>query len=118
LTAEEASNKAWYNGRDLYYVVTANERIFGYGFLRGWDDNWENICLGLIIRGGNYNIGLGKLLVRFLHAAARERGVKKLRLKVNIDNLSAMALYLKMGYRFDGEKQNGELIGYYDLHNS
>jgi ribosomal protein S18 acetylase RimI-like enzyme len=106
-----------------YLLVKWNSReqihyqIIGYGFLRGWEEGWDDICLGVIIHPAFRANGYGELLVRFLHCAARNAGLSRIRLHVNPDNTKAYELYKKLGYTFEDTRENGELIGYVGLHN-
>ena len=108
-TLTEANKRCSYKGNDIYVVIVADE-ILGYGFLRGWDDKWADICLGIIVKPKYQSNGLGTLLMHFLHATAKQKGLKRIRLHVNKDN-PALHLYKRMGYGFESKKGNGELIG-------
>ena len=109
-TLAEAHKRCYYSGNDVYVVIMADD-ILGYGFLRGWDDEWADICLGVIVKPEHQNNGLGTLLMHFLHATAKQRGLKKIRLHVDKNN-PALSLYKKMGYEFESKRGNGELIGF------
>jgi len=113
-SAEEAQRRASYQGADLYYVLLQGEQVLGYGMLRGWDEGYAIPSLGIIIDRAARGAGLGLLLMQFLHAAARLRGAGKIRLKVYPDNTAAVALYRRLGYRFEGEEA-GQWVGYFDL---
>ena len=108
-TLAEAHKRCYYEGNDIYVVIMADD-ILGYGFLRGWDDKWADICLGVIVKPEHQSNGLGTLLMHFLHATAKQKGLKKIRLHVDKNN-PAIKLYKKMGYKFDSKRENGELIG-------
>ena len=111
----EAKKRTHYVGKDLYYVLwDDDDKILGYGMLRGWDDGYEIPSLGIIIHPSMRGFGLGKLFVSFLHVVARRRGANKVRLKVYPENTSAISLYNKLGYIFQMEN-DGEFIGFIDL---
>jgi|GEM_PF-502999 len=110
LTADESSKRAAYRGLDFYCVLLQDREIVGYGMLRGWDAGYEVPSLGIVIDPSVQGRGYGRLLMEFLHAAARQRGANRIRLKVYPDNLRAMALYRSLGYEFQGA-QDGQLIG-------
>jgi ribosomal protein S18 acetylase RimI-like enzyme len=114
LTASTASQLAHYSGLDLYYVMVDAGRVLGYGLLRGWDQGLEVPSLGIALIPEARGYGMGRTFMHFLHAAARRKGARRLRLKVYPENRSALALYRGMGYRFEGE-ENGQLVGYLDL---
>ena len=113
-TPEEAYRLAHYNGADLFYVLMKGKQIIGYGLLRGWDEGYTVPSLGIYIADDVRGRGLGRLVMRFLAAAAREKGAEMIRLKVYPDNVAAVKLYESLGYRFMG-RENGQLVGYLDL---
>ncbi|MHB8066506.1 MAG: GNAT family N-acetyltransferase [Desulfobaccales bacterium] len=111
---EEAEKYANYEGRDLYLVVIESGKILGYGMLRGWDAGFEIPSLGIALHPALTGTGLGESFMYFLHAVARYRGAKRIRLKVYQKNYSAVKLYQKLGYVFEdlGEE---ELLGFITL---
>ncbi len=113
-TAEEAKKLCHRQGKDLYYAAIVGGRILGYGMLRGWDEGYEVPSLGIAFRPGHRGVGLGKSFMVFLHAAARLRGAKRIRLKVYPDNAAAVTMYKSLGYHFE-EALAGQLVGYLDL---
>jgi len=109
-TKEEARKLVQYQGQDLYYILVKNKEIIGYGILRGWDEGYDIPSLGIYLHPSYRGKGLGKMMMVFLHAAARERGASQVRLKVYCDNQRAICLYQKMGYEFK-EKDDEQWIG-------
>jgi RimJ/RimL family protein N-acetyltransferase len=103
-----------YKGEDLYYILE-KENVIVYGFLRGWDNHWDDICLGIIVEPSEQGKGYGELMMHFLHAAAKQRGLDRIRVHVHPNNHIARALYSKMGYVFNGKRHNEELVGYKNL---
>lgn len=105
-----------YAGKDLYFGArrVGEERLAGYGMLRGWDAGYDMPSLGILIAEGARGEGLGKTLMLFLHEAARARGCTRIRLKVHPSNIVAVRLYEKLGYRFEGE-EDGQLVGIVEL---
>lgn len=99
--AESIYEIANLSGSDLYYLLLVNQKILGYGLLRGWDEGYEIPSLGVAIHPSARGIGLGELLISFLHALAIQRGAKKIRLRVMRSNFKAINLYHKLGYVFD-----------------
>jgi ribosomal protein S18 acetylase RimI-like enzyme len=114
-TDEAASQIANYKGQDLYYAILYNNQMLGYGMLRGWDEGYIIPSLGIAIHASARNMGLGRLMMNFLHAAAQMRGASKIRLKVSPENTSAIRLYTQLGYQFLTEKENDQLVAYYSL---
>ena len=98
-----------YPGRDLYYLATT-DRVAAYGMLRGWDEGYAVPSLWIVVHPDSRGTGLGKVLMQFLHQAARTRGAEQIRLKVYSSNAVARRLYEKLGYRFQGEEA-GQCVG-------
>ncbi len=113
-TADEAAKRCQYAGRDLYYVLVEQGRVLAYGMLRGWDEGYEIPSLGIAVHPNERGKGLGRLLMEFLHATARCRGARTIRLKVYPRNVRAVRLYESLGYVFRGEEA-GQLVGFLDL---
>jgi perosamine synthetase len=114
LTAAKAAELVNYSGHDLYYVMVEEGRVLGYGLLRGWDEGYEVPSLGIALTPDVRGLGIGRTFMQFLHMAARRKGATRVRLKVHLDNRSAVGLYQTMGYKFEGE-EDGQLVGYADL---
>jgi glycosyltransferase involved in cell wall biosynthesis len=115
LTTEEAANLARYTGKDAYAVLVDGSRIIGYGMLRGWDAGYDIPSFGVAIDPTAQSRGHGRRLLEFLQQIARERGAKKIRLKVYPDNQRAVRFYREYGYEFESTLDNGQLVGYFDL---
>jgi ribosomal protein S18 acetylase RimI-like enzyme len=113
-TRSEAERLCNYTGEDLYYAVIFGSKILGYGMLRGWDEGYSMPSLGILIKTEMRGQGIGKLLILHLHAAARLRGAEQIRLKVYQANSIAIKMYEELGYIFE-EKENDQLVGFYDL---
>jgi len=114
-TDEAAKTLAQYRGRDLYYLLVAGNAILAYGILRGWDQNYAIPSLGIAVHPEARRGGLGELMMRFLHCAARRNGARQVRLKVYPENASARSLYTKLGYKFDSVEEESQLVGRLDL---
>ena len=113
-TADEARKICRYRGKDLYYAVVAGRCVLGYGMLRGWDEGYEVPSLGVAFRPEARGRGLGRAFMTFLHAAAKQAGARRIRLKVYPDNEPAVTLYRSLGYRFEGPSGE-QLVGFFDL---
>ncbi len=110
LTPQEARRRCLYQGKDLHYVACQDLRILGYGLLRGWDEGFEVPSLGIAIAPEARGQGLAQAFMCFLHAAARQRGARSIRLKVYEANTPARNLYARLGYRYE-RLADGELLG-------
>lgn len=117
LTAEEADRRCHHAGMDLYYILLDENRVLGYGMLRGWDQGYDVPSLGIAIHPAARGQGLTKVFMHFLHAAARARGATRVRLRVRPDNVKAVRLYRSLGYQIGGEDR-GQLVGVLDLEGS
>ncbi|HJT46197.1 MAG TPA: GNAT family N-acetyltransferase [Chthoniobacterales bacterium] len=114
LTDAEAAARANYSGRDFYCVMLQDNKAIGYGMLRGWDDGYDIPSLGIALDPSARGQGNSRILMKFLHDAAKERGAAKVRLKVDSKNRPAIELYRSLGYVFQSQ-QDQELIGFLDL---
>lgn len=104
------------NGKDLYYLLVEDEKVLGYGLLRGWDEGYSIPSLGVAIHPAVRGAGLGKLFMNFLHVLAFQRGASKVRLRVHKDNCKAINLYKSLGYVFEEDANQAEyLIGFKNL---
>lgn len=114
LTGAEATRIANYAGPDLYYSAVQGTRVLGYGLLRGWEQGYDVPSLGIALHPSARGTGLGRTFMHFLHAAARQRGARRVRLKVYAGNTLALGLYRSLGYHFEGEEA-GQFVGYFEL---
>jgi [ribosomal protein S18]-alanine N-acetyltransferase len=117
LTAGHAAWLAGYRGRDLYYAATRGEAVLAYGLLRGWDEGYEVPSLGIAVHPASRRRGLARPFMLFLHAVARQRGARRIRLKVYPDNGPARRLYESLGYRLESGT-DGQLVGFCPLETS
>jgi [ribosomal protein S18]-alanine N-acetyltransferase len=114
-TAEESHRRCYYAGEDLYYILVLGKQILGYGMLRGWDEGHARPSLGIVIHPDARGKGLGKVLMYFLHVAARFKGADEIRLKVYPENVKAIQLYQALGYKFN-DQEAGQWVGIVSLH--
>ena len=104
-----------YSGKDIYSVAYFNEQAVAYGILRGWDEGFAIPSLGLLVRQGFRGIGIGKLMMEYLHVSAQLKGAKTIRLKVYTDNKAARSMYEALGYRFSPSDKPEEVIGHIEF---
>lgn len=117
LTAELANELANYQGKDLYLILLEDGEVLGYGMLRGWEEGYEIPSLGIVIHPDAQRQGKGRLLMNYLRAAAQQRGVLRIRLRVHPYNHLAVNLYQSLGYNLVHEKDGPYLIGVLDITN-
>lgn len=123
---ETLARLASHGGADLYFVLTerghgedqdrADERVVGYGLLRGWDQGYEVPSLGIAVAPDARRRGVGRVLMQRLHEAARARGARRVRLRVHAENAPAIRLYESLGYVMDASpRENGLVVGVLEL---
>ncbi|MBI2745586.1 MAG: GNAT family N-acetyltransferase [Burkholderiales bacterium] len=102
--------------KDEYLLLVDGGEVYGYGLLRGWDEGYEIPSLGLAIHASVRGAGFGRAFMHYLHATAKHRGAKKIRLRVHKNNAQAIRLYRSLGYALeqDGD-QPTYLIGFKSL---
>lgn len=61
-----------------------------------------NVDLAISVKAQFWNKGIGTLLVRAAVEWAKQSGVRKINLRVRIDNFSAIAVYRKLGFVDEG----------------
>ena len=79
------------------------------GFLNttpDWFGDDEGLRIVIGIREAYTGQGIGTRLFTALDAWARQSGVRRLHLTVEIDNARALALYHKMGFQIEGQVRN------------
>ena len=96
-------------GRDVYLIGFLDEAPVAYGMLRGWDEGYPVASLGVAIRDGYRDQGLGRQMMEALHDVVRDRGGERVRLRVAPGNTRARHLYDSMGYHEIGVER-GELV--------
>lgn len=101
--------------KDIYLIAKYNSKILSYGMLRGWDEGYQVPSLGIYVVPESRSIGIGKLMLEYLHLCAKLGGSTSVRLKVHRNNEKALKLYQKIGYKFDfeSEKYNPQILGQY-----
>lgn len=98
---------------DVYLGAIHGGSVVAYGMLR-WA-GYPNPSLGIYVCPSYRGIGLGRRMMEALHAAARDRGSSRVRLRVHPENHIARRLYDATGYEFSGEIDRGELVGWFKL---
>ena len=86
---------------DHYFIMTADDKIIGYSFLRLF--GFDIPSFGCCIRNGFENKGYGSILTGLTIEKAKELGYKKVILKTYKKNLFAQKIYNKLGFKIIGE---------------
>jgi RimJ/RimL family protein N-acetyltransferase len=89
------------NSDDHYFVLTLDEKIIGYSFLRFF--GYEIPSFGCCIRKGFENNGFGTIITDFTIKKARELGYNKIILKTYRENTFAQKIYNKLGFKITSE---------------
>jgi len=89
------------NSDDHYFVLTIDEKIIGYSFLRLF--GYEIPSFGCCIKNGFENIGYGTKITDFTMKKAKELGYNKIILKTYKENIFAQKIYNKIGFKITGE---------------
>jgi len=111
-TREVLSGLASDPGRDLYYLMMSGNDAVAYGLLRGWNEGYLVPSLGLAVAPPERGRGRGRILMEFLHGAARSRGADRVRLRVHPENERAVRLYRSLGYTFEApDPSTGLMVG-------
>ena len=102
-TTDEARRIAERRGilQDLYFGAFLDDRLVGYGMLRGWDEGYVIPSFGVAVGSTYRGLGVGRLLLRSAISMARARGAQTMMLKVHPENSSAKHLYESEGFIFD-----------------
>lgn len=97
-------------GADLYYLLVQGRDVLAYGLLRGWDEGYAVPSLGIAVHPAARSTGLGHLMMEYLEAMARLRGAPAVRLRVHKDNVRAMEMYERRGYRMAPDERDERLV--------
>lgn len=101
---------------DLYYLLVDGGEVLAYGLLRGWAEGFDIPSLGIAVHPAVRNLGVGGLLMRFLHVAAARKGATRVRLRVQRENGKAISLYSGLGYVFEEDVNDARfLVGFRQL---
>ncbi len=92
------------NGITEFLKATDGEKILGYV---GYDVILDEICINNIAVDAAYRrLGIGTELIKQVINNATETGKNRIFLEVNEQNISAIALYKKMGFELLAHRPN------------
>jgi ribosomal-protein-alanine N-acetyltransferase len=100
--------------QDRYFALFVNDRVAGYGMLRGWDEGYKVPSFGVCVHPALQGAGVGHALTTFGIDESRRAGAEKVRLTVYKRNAVAAHLYTKYGFVFS-DKDEHNLVGVLDL---
>jgi len=102
--------------QDTYCFMYLEYKMVVFGMIRGWDDNWDDKVLGIVVHPDHRGNRYGTLMMQTLHTIASMRGLKRIRLHVAEDNACAIKFYDNIGYEYYGKRNdNDELIMYKEI---
>ncbi len=84
------------NNHVATFIIRHESKSIAYGHL---DKEDEIIWLGIAIAENFHGQGLGKLMMTHLLAFARIQKISKIKLAVDLDNMAAIPLYQKFGFK-------------------
>lgn len=101
------------NRDDLNLVAILNDEVVGtVNVQRGiYKKNRHTASLGIAIKSGHRNKGLGSEMIRMAIRWAAEQNIIKLNLEVFSSNVGAIALYKKLGFIEEGVRKKQFLLG-------
>jgi ribosomal protein S18 acetylase RimI-like enzyme len=113
LTVEYARKLCEEESWSSYFVLLSRGVAAGYGMLIAAEElDGAGVAvpqLGIAIHPGYRGQGLGRLMMLFLHAAARAAGMERIGLHVYKRNTRARELYASLGYTFVERDADGLL---------
>jgi ribosomal protein S18 acetylase RimI-like enzyme len=99
---------------DQFKIILHEDKIIGYGLLRGWDDGYDIPSLGIMIDSNYRGMGIATMFMIFLESICKIKGSKQIRLVVSKENIKAVNTYKKLGYPLE-EYTELQLIGIKNL---
>ena len=87
-----------------------NNRLTGFAYLRG-DESPGDFSLSICVHDSNQGRGIGSNLMKELIRWAEREGAQKIALSVHRDNIKAISLYKKYGFKVDSFRMTLDLHG-------
>lgn len=99
---KETIDKILYARDDLYFLVYEQKKVVGFFMLRGWDEGFDIPSFGMVVHPKYRGLGIGTKMLNSAIDACIKRGVKKIRLTIDKENIVARNIYKKAGFKFKG----------------
>jgi len=116
VTEDILSGLASAPGQDLYYLLMSGDQALAYGLLRGWNEGYAVPSVGVAVSPLARRQGLGRMMMEFLHAAARVKGATRIRCRVHHENAKTVAMCRSLGYTFEPpDPAGGLMVGVMEL---
>jgi glycosyltransferase involved in cell wall biosynthesis/ribosomal protein S18 acetylase RimI-like enzyme len=101
--------------KDTHLMVRYLDEFVGYILLRGFDEGYDDLSLGIFVYKSFRGTGVANLLLKYLESLALSQGARQLRLSVKSDNYAAKRLYAKLQYRQKDLRDDGSEIWMKDI---
>jgi GNAT superfamily N-acetyltransferase len=98
LSAETARIITCTPHRDRFYGGFLGDKMVAFSMLRGWDEGFSVPSCGILVDRGFQGEGLGARVTAFTIDEARRLACRRVRLTVYASNVSALQLYLSLGF--------------------
>jgi len=99
------------SSKDVYLKVLNNNTFIGFVTLRGLDDGYKNPRFGIFIMEKYSNMGFGDATIKKTLDLCKEKyNFKKIELKVNKKNHSAIKIYKDNSFKVIGESSNDQIM--------
>lgn len=85
------------NENSYYLVAKINDEIVGFAGMKIILD--EADIMNVVTKKDKRNLGIGFCVLEKLIYISKEKGIRKLTLEVNVNNLAAIHLYEKLGFK-------------------
>ncbi|MEM0007339.1 MAG: GNAT family N-acetyltransferase [Candidatus Bathyarchaeia archaeon] len=95
------------NEKCRFFVAEEDGKIVGFSRVHFYRWNKSAYVINLLVDAGYRRRGIGSLLLKAMEDFAREKGARVLMFDTAIDNIPALNLYLKNGFKICG--YNGKL---------
>ncbi|MBP3706703.1 MAG: ribosomal protein S18-alanine N-acetyltransferase [Clostridia bacterium] len=92
------------NGYIFFAAVDKNNRLIGYAGINTVLD--EGYIANIAVDKEYRNKGIATLLINRLFVLARKKGLSFVTLEVRASNITAVSLYEKCGFKFEGRRKN------------
>jgi len=100
LTANEATRLCRHAGLDQYFVATVDNKVVGYGMLRGWDEGYGVPSVGFATHPAHRQKKVFSTLVRSLIRQARNRGATRVRMTCDAHHEPLVRCCSRLGFIF------------------
>ncbi|MEM1551947.1 MAG: GNAT family N-acetyltransferase [Candidatus Bathyarchaeia archaeon] len=90
------------NEKCRFFVAEEDGKIVGFSRVHFYRWNKSAYVINLLVDAGYRRRGIGSLLLKAMEDFAREKGARVLMFDTAIDNIPALNLYLKNGFKICG----------------